>query len=284
MSAAAAAGDYKTILVHCDAGKTAPARLDLAFQIGAQSGAHVAVLYALTMEPERHYDYTAMQIVREAQQRVRAQMREAARGSYEESLRRSGYEKIEWRETEADALDAVALHARYADLVVIGQSNEDWPSGVGKEFARDLPLAAGRPVLVVPYAFEKKPIGRRILIAWNASREAARAASDALPLLKRASHVQVVAFRPGAPGAAHGEEPGADIGLFLARHGVHVTVSRQDAPDLDVGSQLLSRAADLSADLIVMGAWGHSRLREFILGGVTRTLLESMTVPVLMSH
>ena len=101
---------------------------------------------------------------------------------------------------------------------------------------------------------------------------------------KRAAQVDVVAFEPARSGADHGEEPGADIALYLARHGVKVTVSRVDAPDLDVGNQLLSRAFDLSADLIVMGAWGHSRLRELILGGVTRTLLESMTVPVLMAH
>ena len=139
-------------------------------------------------------------------------------------------------------------------------------------------------MLVVPYAFERRPVGRRVLVAWNASREAARAVSDALPLLKRAGQVDVVAFEPGKSGAAHGEEPGADIALYLARHGVKVTVSRVDAPDLDVGNQLLSRAFDLSADLIVMGAWGHSRLRELVLGGVTRTVLESMTVPVLMAH
>jgi nucleotide-binding universal stress UspA family protein len=208
----------------------------------------------------------------------------AARRGYEDCLRRTGFEKAEWRETTSDALGAVTLHARYADLVVIGQQNPEWPSGVDKLFERSLPLAAGRPVLVVPYAFERRPVGRHVLVAWNASREAARAVNDALPLLERASHVHVVAFQPEQSGSAHGGEPGADIALYLARHGVKVTVSRYDAPDMDVGNQLLSRAFDLSADLIVMGAWGHSRLREFVLGGVTRTLLESMTVPVLMSH
>jgi nucleotide-binding universal stress UspA family protein len=155
---------------------------------------------------------------------------------------------------------------------------------VRQEFERGLPLATGRPVLVVPYAFERRPAGRHVMIAWNASREAARAVNDALPLLRRASHVHVVALSPVRSATAHGEEPGADIALYLARHGVKVTVSRDDAPEVDTGNLLLSRAFDLSADLIVMGAWGHSRLREFVLGGVTRTLLESMTVPVLMSH
>jgi nucleotide-binding universal stress UspA family protein len=278
--------DYKTILVHLDAGKVAPARLDVALEIGVQFGAHVACLYALSTvpEPSGAAYLEARQFVLEARQRMHTEMLAEARRGYEECLRRTGFEKSEWRETKADALGAVALHARYADLVVIGQQDADAAGGVNADFERSLPLAAGRPVLVVPYAFEHRPVGRHVLVAWNASREAARAVTDALPFLKRASHVHVVSFRPEISARAHGEEPGADVALYLARHGVKVTVSQFDVPEPDVGNQLLSRAFDLSADLIVMGAWGHSRLREFVLGGVTRTLLESMTVPVLMSH
>ncbi len=276
--------DYKSILVHYDAGKTAPERLEIAIGIANAFGSHIACLYALSAAPMPSYAYDATEVLREAQQRVRAEMLQDARRGYDECLRRTGFEKSEWRTSNADVQDAVALHARYADLVVIGQKHPDMPSGVGQEFERGAPLAAGRPVLVVPYAFEHRPVGRRVLVAWNASREAARAVSDALPLLKRAEQVNVVAFRPEISGTAHGEEPGADIGLYLARHGVKVTASVYQDPQGDIGGQLLSRAFDLSADLIVMGAWGHSRLREFVLGGVTRTVLETMTVPVLMSH
>lgn len=276
--------DYKTILVHVDAGKTAPARLDIAVELANTFGAHLACLFAIKTEHVPSAAVEARDILLEAQRRLRAENAQAARRSYDECLRRAGYDKAEWRASAADPLEAMVLHARYADLVVIGQQNPESPGTVEKDFERALPITVGRPVLVVPYAFERRPVGRRMLVAWNASREAARAVSDALPLLQRASHVDVVAFEPARSGAAHGEEPGADIALYLARHGVKVTVSRVDAPDLDVGNQLLSRAFDLSADLIVMGAWGHSRLRELILGGVTRTLLESMTVPVLMAH
>lgn len=276
--------DYKSILVHYDAGKTAPVRLETAIEIAEAFGAHIACLYALSAVPIPSYAYNATQIMREAQQRIRGEMLQDARRGYDECLRRTGFERSEWRASNADVRDAVALHARYADLVVIGQQNPEWPSGVEQDLERDVPLTAGRPVLVVPYAFERRPIGHRVLVAWNASREAARAVSDALPLLKRAGQVHVVAFRPEKSGSAHGEEPGADIALYLTRHGVKVTASNYDDPKVDVGNQLLSRAFDLSADLIVMGAWGHSRLREFVLGGVTRTLLETMTVPVLMSH
>jgi nucleotide-binding universal stress UspA family protein len=276
--------DYKTILVHVDAGKTTPARLDIAVELAGASGAHLACLYAVRTEPMPSGAIEAREMMLEARKRTQAENLQAARRAFDECMRRTGFERAEWRASAADPLDAVMLHARYADLVVIGQLNPEWESGVDKDFERSLPLAVGRPVLVVPYVFERRPIGRRILVAWNASREAARAVSDALPLLQRAAQVDVVAFEPVKSGADHGEEPGADIALYLARHGVKVTVSRVDAPDLDVGNQLLSRAFDLSADLIVMGAWGHSRLRELILGGVTRTLLESMTVPVLMAH
>jgi nucleotide-binding universal stress UspA family protein len=148
--------------------------------------------------------------------------------------------------------------------------------------AGDLVLSVGRPVLFVPYAGRFPATGKRVLVAWNASREAARAVSDALPLLARAESFEVVAFEP-RPGD-HGEVPGADIALYLARHGVKATAARQSAPEIDIGAQILSRAADTGADLIVMGGYGHSRLRELVLGGVTRSMLEAMTVPVLMSH
>jgi nucleotide-binding universal stress UspA family protein len=274
--------DYKTLLVHLDAGSTIARRLDYAIGVARPSGAHVACLFALDAVPEPSASHEARRLVREARQKMHAEMLAAARQAYDECRRRTGYERIEWRTTAADALGAVALHARYADLVVIGQQEADAPSGVGKAFERDLPLAAGKPVLAVPYAFEPRQTGR-VLVAWNASREAARAVSDALPLLRRARHVHVVAVNASATARGHGEEPGADIGLFLTRHGVKVTVARMDT-DIEVGAFLLSRAFDLEADLIVSGAWGHSRLQETVLGGVTRTLLSSMTVPVLLSH
>jgi nucleotide-binding universal stress UspA family protein len=276
--------DYKTILVHYDAGRTAQARLDIGLEIAAQFDAHIACLYALSETPTPAYPYAAEQAMRDAQNKQRAEAFAAARRGYDECLRRTGYQKAEWRGSLFDALSAVALHARYADLVVIGQQNPEWPSGMNKDFERNILLTAGRPVLVVPYAFERRPVGRNVLVAWNASLEAARAVSEALPLLKRAGQVHVIAFSPAKSGTGHGEEPGADIGLYLARHGVKVTVSRHEANGIDVGNQLLSRAFDLSADMIVMGAWGHSRLHELVLGGATRTLLESMTVPVLMAH
>lgn len=275
---------YKSILVHCDAGKASRARLELAFRLGAKHGAHVAALFALDAFAAPSVSQPAHDEIRAAQRRIRGELRAIARAGYEEALRATGFERAEWRETEADALGQVALHARYADLTIIGQQEDDSGSGVDKRLQADLPLAAGRPVLIVPYIQKEAQVGRRVVVAWNASREAARAVHDALPMLAGAQHVHVVTLGRAGPFNGHGEDPGADIALFLTRHGLKVTVHRDPTAKGDYGGQLLSRAFDLSADLIVMGAWGHSRLQERLLGGVTRTLLESMTVPLLMAH
>jgi nucleotide-binding universal stress UspA family protein len=276
--------DYKTILVHLDAGRTMAQRLDLALALARRHDAHLVCLYALSAAPVTSHAVEAGEIFRQAQHKAQAEMLAKARASYDDCVRRAGYGKVEWRASADDALGVVALHARYADLVIIGQKNEEWPSGVGKEFEERLVLACGRPVLVVPYAHDGRAVGETVVVAWNASREATRAVSDALPLLAHAKQVHVIAFNPNRARGAHGEVPGGDIALHLARHGVKVTVSSQEASDIDVGNLLLSRAFDHSADLIVMGAYGHSRLQELVMGGVTRTLLQSMTVPVLMSH
>jgi nucleotide-binding universal stress UspA family protein len=167
--------------------------------------------------------------------------------------------------------------------VVAGQPT-DQDTGDLRGLADELALSAGRPVLFVPYAGRFPSLGKRVLVAWDTGREAARAVSDALPLLQRAESVEVTAFDPERGRRGHGQEPGADVGLYLARHGIKVQAARQSGAGFEVGAQILSRAADQGADLIVMGAYGHSRMRELVLGGVTRTILESMTVPVLMSH
>jgi nucleotide-binding universal stress UspA family protein len=276
---------YKTILVHLDAGKSADACLDIGFSLAQKFDAHVVGLHALSVVPMPTWAIgEAGSVVEKAHKHALAEIAKRVRGVWDAAVQRANCSKCEWRSSAADALEAVSLHARYADLVVVAQDDGSGTSGVSDQFGQRLLLTAGRPVLLVPYAREKRPIGDNILIAWNASREATRAVTDALPLLQRAKQVNVAAFNPGRPGGMHGEVPGADIGLYLSRHGVRVTVSQYQADDIDIGNQLLSRVADLDADLIVMGAYGRSRFSELVLGGATRTILESMTVPVLMSH
>jgi nucleotide-binding universal stress UspA family protein len=274
---------YKTILVHLDSGKRSATRLELAIGLARRFDAHLVGLHALTVV--RLPAYAAVQAgprVAEEQRRRAVEYAKEAEAAFKRVVDRAGAPGSEWRASFDDVLEAVTLHARYADLVVIGQPDGDDGSGVDPDFAHRLVLAAGRPVLAIPYAGAFDAVGKRVLVAWNASREATRAITDGLPFLKLADQVVVAPVKPDR--AAHGEAPGSDIGLYLSRHGVKVEVAPIQGTDLDAGNALLSRAADLSIDLIVMGAYGHSRMSELILGGVTRTMLESMTVPVLMSH
>ncbi|MGH8680981.1 MAG: universal stress protein [Burkholderiales bacterium] len=276
---------YKTILVHVDGGARAPVRIGVACQLARRFDAHLIGLHALTVVKLPGYARVAIEggaQLEEYQAKAAAEAARQAKQGFERGANAAGLTKFEWRESRIDAAEVVPVHARYADVVVIGQPNAADASGVEPDFAERLLLSAGRPIVLVPYAGNFTDVGRRALVAWNASREAARAVTDSIPLLREAQGVHVVAFNPDA--AAHGDVPGADIGLYLARHGIKLDVSQQTAKDVDVGNQLLSRAADLDADLIVMGGYGHSRLKELVLGGVTRTILESMTVPVLMSH
>jgi nucleotide-binding universal stress UspA family protein len=170
--------------------------------------------------------------------------------------------------------------ARRFDLSVLMQSE---PDSLGPEdlVAEAALFQSGRPAVVVPYIHKGGFNTDRIMVCWDAGRASARALSDALPLLKRAKLVDVVMVT-GEEGKRDVIE-GADIGQHLARHDVNVEVKRIVAAG-NVQSTLLSYAADSSADMIVMGGYGHSRLREFILGGVTREMLQSMTVPCFMSH
>jgi nucleotide-binding universal stress UspA family protein len=191
---------------------------------------------------------------------------------------------FESRLLDDQAADGLVLQSRYADLVVLGQTNPDDPvSPMEEETPEFVAMSGARPVLVVPYAGHFDAPFQRVLVAWDGSRESTRAVTAAIPLLRHAANVTLAVFNAGSEPDIHGREPGADMALYLARHGVAVEVSSQ-ATAIDIGSALLSFAADIDADLLVMGCYGHSRFREIMLGGATRTVLHSMTLPVLMAH
>ncbi len=175
----------------------------------------------------------------------------------------------------------LSLHGRYADLTVIGQPE---PDALGKLDPGDVILAAGAPVVIVPHIGTPKTCAERVMVAWNASRESARAVRDAMPLLEKAKAVDVVCVEPKQSTTGHGDLPGADIALHLSRHGIDVDVQVLEGQSIDVGNALLSHAADRGSDFLVMGGYGYSRMREAVLGGATRTVLQSMTMPVLMAH
>jgi len=197
----------------------------------------------------------------------------------------------EWRAVEdlrmdRRTVDVIALQARYADLLVIGQVDPDRPADL---VPADLPgqaaVMAGRPVLALPYIEPQRPIGQRVVVAWDGERESTRALADALPLLVAAEQVQVVMVgEPAGPSDAEGSSPSAEIAAHLERHGISAQVVNRVSSEGSIADALLASVADADADLLVMGAYGGSRFRELVLGGTTRRILSEMTVPVLLSH
>lgn len=274
----------RDILLHLDARPAAPARLALAAGLARRLGAHLTGLFVMDMPlPLIAGDAGGGAAVAELIESLRQDLeRDAAavEASFRETLRREDLAG-EWRRAEGTTAGQIALHGRHADLLVLGQAEPG--SETGAAAIEAALFGTGRPVLLVPHAGRHAVPGRRVLVAWNASREASRALHDALPVMAGAERVTVLTIN-AEPGSDHGEEPGADIATHLARHGLTVEVRRVVGADIAAGDLLLNEAADGGADLIVMGAYGHSRFREFMLGGVTRTILAQMTVPVLLSH
>jgi len=207
----------------------------------------------------------------------------AAIARFEEAARRAGVsaESRLLTASIAEASDQFGRIARRFDLAIVGQAEPEKASPE-ELIAESALFEGGRPVLLVPYIQKTGLELGKVVVCWDGSRAAARAAGDALPFLARAQGIEVLIVA-GERGKSD-EIPGADIGQHLARHGLKVEVKRIVASDSDVANTILSYVADVSADLIVMGGYGHSRLREFILGGVTRSMLAAMTVPTLLSH
>jgi nucleotide-binding universal stress UspA family protein len=274
---------YKDILVYADGSATAAARLDVAASIARAQEAHLTALHVRPL-PYVPADLTGSvpSMVIEWQEDWSQEQATQAKKAVDEASRRTG-QSIEWRLVRGDAGAVSLLHSRYADLVVVSQRAADAKDAT---LSDDLPeivvMGSGRPALIVPHYGTFPAAGGRVMVAWNRTRESARAVHDALPILTRASSVVVMEVNPRT-----GDNPhiaGADIATHLARHGVKAEVSSTVADDIEVGDAILSRISDLGADLLVMGAYGHSRLREYAFGGATRHILQHMTVPVLMSH
>jgi nucleotide-binding universal stress UspA family protein len=281
----------KDIMVQIDAGRANAARLDLAVDLARRHGAHLIGLCVFDigllpgaafgiLNPE---DSIAVIRFQDQLRKEGLASAEQLEEDFKERLRREGIAG-EWRLVEGRAVTTVSLHARYADLAVLGQEDPDDTRITGwTTVLESALLTSGRPILVLPHAGRFESVGGRVLVGWNASREAARALHDALPLLQGAEAVTVLAIDPRQGNEGDGDHR-ADIARHLARHGVPVTARETSSNGLDAADILLNHAADLSCDLIVIGGYGHPRFREIVLGGVTRALLQHATVPVLMSH
>lgn len=290
---------WRRLLVHLDGSPRSAERLALARRLAGRSGATLVAMHAVTpvwaeMPMSAMGDAGAGVLLQEAE----AERHRSARAVYDREAARPGA-PMWWHDATSltdtgwgAAATAFSARALCSDLVVLGQRDPEdaltW--GVPTDFIPDVVAYSGRPTLVVPRVGHFDTVGRRVLVAWKPAREAARALATALPMLQHAQHVEVAHWREG--GESRPERPGGEASAagpgalqdWLQAHGIQARHTAQGDAHADIGEQMLSLAAHIDADLLVMGCYGHNRTREWLLGGATRTLLQGMTVPVWMAH
>jgi nucleotide-binding universal stress UspA family protein len=275
---------YKTILVHLNDNRRAEALLEPAIQLATRYNSHLlgVHVYASLPAPPVSMAYAAS-VLGSVVAQERKQSEEIA-ATFARMTANAAFVP-EWhlfKVPHVDLASVVMEHGRAADLIVAGQTDPDWDLSPLLDFPERLVMESGRPVLVIPYAGRYPKIARNIVIAWKAGRESARAVFDALPLLQAAENVHILEIKDR--GDQKTLAPDTSIAASLARHGIKPTIRTSVAPDISIGDEILSRLADLDADLLVMGAYGHSRMREMVFGGATRHIAQHMTVPTLFSH
>lgn len=272
---------YKDLLVLIDPADRGNNVVECAANLAVQHDAHLTGLYV-------GYDpligFAETQIPAELLQTHQEQLtraEEKARTDFGAACRRAGVDN-EWRTASEAKMTSLMLSARYADLVVMGGNAASTVDLVAHRYADNVVMSAGRPVLLIPENYQWDGGFRQPMVAWDASREATRAVHDALPLLKSAQKVIIMEIADRDDIIAR--DPGSDIARHLARHNLKTESAHAVKSELSVGDQLLSASVDHGADVLVAGAYGHSRLRELALGGVTRHLMMHLTVPMLFSH
>lgn len=279
-----------SLLLSLDRTAACAQRVDVALALARAHGAHITALYCVgrldmtegwvnwpdyrTLPPEFHE--------RESEQ---------ASSTLESFRRKAERDGVSFETLTVDtAVDQigneVAMQSRYTDLTVIGQTDPKDPPMGGRHVTEYVMLASGRPALIVPHHSTRKMnvVGSRVMVAWDASREATRAVHDALPILRQAQQVEVIAVAPPKRGQRQGPSPSRDLAMHLARHQVQVEVHVLEPGQVGATETILDRVSEHGSDLLVLGGYGHGHMRELILGGVTRNVLEKMNVPVLMSH
>lgn len=264
----------KDLLVHIDLQKTCEKRLETAIKLANQQQAKLTGLY--TIPPHRASDYEQPY-----------KLSEQAKKNFQQAVAAAGLDS-EWicvdvSKSDLDLVQTVNLHAHYHDMLIVSQSDHDVKSSTPHSLPEKAVLGTGRPVLMVPYACDSSSIGKRIMLVWRGGPESARAMHDSMPLLRSAKEVHVMSIQ-GYGGDEVYKSHNADICNLLKQYDVNAIGENHVTAGLSVGDMLLNRCADEGIDLLVFGAFSQSRRGSQILGEVGRYLLESMTVPVLMSH
>ena len=273
----------KSILVHMDDADSCQPRLALCTELAAGCDAHLSALYVSRfLTQSLLVDAPPSGMLLKALEEEQSARSAKARALFESSTSSLG-DSREFHQQEGDPVRWLSVYGRYADVIVVHQPGDDEaPFGVGG-IAGALALGCGRPLLVIPRTGSKSLIPGRVTIAWNGSREAARAVADALPFLQMATHVEAVSVTNGR--SSDNGAPGVrELCRHLTLHGVEAEAIQLPRPEIQIPEALLSRATAQSADMIVLGAYGHSRFRELVLGGVTRNFLAHSAIPLFLSH
>ena len=281
---------YRSLIVLLDTDALCAARTEAAIRLARDLDCHlvgVAPTGLINMPVSSESAMSLADFAALAWDTLRDQADQAAQ-RFRDECRRAGVKSFQAVVDESGKAPSLVRHAHCSDLTVLTQAD---PAVHGHRLAQDLVeqvvLYSARPTLILPYAGRFDTVGTNVMVAWDDSREAARALSDALPLLRIAKHVQVVSWNEADVNFTNDDKtPGTRLDAlhqWLMWQGVPADMCNETT-GMDIANAMLSRAADLNADLIVMGAYGHARWIERVLGGATRGLLTSMTVPVLMSH
>jgi len=276
---------YKDILVHLDNSSSLNGRLHAAAMLALS---HQARLIGVFVSPRNNIpNYISAQIDSSLRTKIAdGQNLEVGKikTAFEVTLKNNNLSG-QWVHENGDTLDVITTHARHADLLVLGQFNpEDNAIQYQQDMTDRLILASGRPVLVVPYIYKNAVFGQKIIIGWDGSRTATRAIHDALPILKTAKKTTVMCVKKNSNEILDDQPPGQNIAVHLSRHGVNAKAQHIISSEIKPATMLLNLAAEEGADMMVIGAYGHARIKELVMGGVTMHLLESMPLPVLFSH
>ena len=272
----------KSILLHMDNNGRSKSCLDAALSLADRFDAHVTGL--ANRLPAYIPAYAAAQIPPEVFTNfdaAQASMLKTSKAEFEDAFKiASRISRCNWEVGEGDLANTIATRSRYHDLIILRQETDNSSMNGYENIPDEIILAAGRPVLIIPYINHGEAFGKSILVAWDNSRESARAVNDAMPFLKHADNVNIFSGNP----KVDEEVPAAQLARYMSEHGIKPEVNRTIASNISIGDMLLNDVADNGHDMIVMGGYGHQRLREMLLGGTTRHILQHMTVPVLFSH
>ena len=276
---------FKDILVHVDSTPASAVRLRLGLALARRFGARLSGLH-IVPDPDvpLYFKPSAVERIAEIYRESARQAAVLAEANFRDATKGIDIVTV-WASVQGNMAQQLAERARFADLLLLGQSDTENPPTISAfSLPEKVVVDAGTPILVVPTQSAFDDIGRHVLVTWDGSREAARAIHDALPLLQTAQRVSLLAVDPNRQGHVHSTANAAEMAAHLARHGVPTEPTEISSAKKSVTDVLLAHVTNVGADLLVMGAYGHPRLLEFVLGGTTQALLERAAVPILMSH